>query len=92
MLASLKKWWMRNRLRRELRRDWLTLREYQETDCHGNIMAVYVAEKNGLGVRRIRVVWKRHKKYVLGSPIYVKCLLWADSKDATTRVPMMDTV
>ncbi len=86
--ASLLRW----KLRREAKRDWLTLREYVEQDCHGNLMMAYVAEKNMLGERRLRVIWKRTRAYRPGSRLYVQCLLWADSRDAGIKVPEMDRV
>lgn len=86
--ASLLRW----KLRREAKCDWLLLREYVEQDCHGNLMAAYVAEKNMLGDRRIRIIWKRNKSYKLASRLYVNCLFWADGRDTASKLPQMDRV
>lgn len=92
MLAKIRASLLRRKLRREAKRDWFTVHEYFEHDSHGNVLAAYVAEKNMLGERRLRVIWKHVRRYKLRSPLYVKCLIWADGCDTASKLPQMDRV
>lgn len=85
MLRLLNRWRERRAYRalvEEAKHDWIIMHNGKETRASdGGTVARYVCEQNGLGERRMRVIWKCYDGYKLSSPQYIKCLAWVEMQE-----------
>lgn len=85
MLKRFRKWLQYRRLVRTMADDWIIHARGVEYTSGGALVARYVVEQNGLGERRVRVVWRHHdlKGIGLSSHDYTAWLQWCEEAQPT---------